>query len=274
MVKSFVAFRTRRILERGQHGLEFHEQEGGVHHPALGASGMNAFAVRRHHGGSGVEVFILDFSQPSSVHRVGKIRAEACHVKVIRAAPYFLIRGEGDPDVSVGAFRMQQEGGGHVHDFRNARLVVRAKQGFPVRHHQVLAGIFLQFRKDGRGKHHAPLPVQHNVTPVIGMHDGRVYAAARHAGSRVHMRHPADGGNLFPDVGRDGGVHDAGSFIKLRLRPISRSSAASIRASTVWPGVDGTVPESGDDCVPTPAYLKKRSKTDIFIRKIKDCCKV
>lgn len=56
--------------------------------------------------------------------------------------------------------------------------------------------------------------------------------------------------------------------------PISRSSAASIRASTVWPGVDGTVPESGDDCVPTPAYLKKRSKTDIFIRKIKDCCKV
>ena len=180
---------------------------------------MNAFAVRRHHSGSGVEVFILDFSQPSSVHRVGKVRAEACHVKVIRAAPYFLIRGEGDPDVSVGAFRMQQEGGGHVHDFRNARLVVRAKQGFPVRHHQVLAGIFLQFRKDGRGKHHAPLPVQHNVTPVIGMHDGRVYAAARHAGSRVHMRHPADGGNLFPDVGRDGGVHDAGSFIKLRLRP-------------------------------------------------------
>ena len=31
------------------------------------------------------------------------------------------------------------------------------------------------------------------------------------------MSHPADDGNLPLHVGRDGGVHDAGGFIQLRL---------------------------------------------------------
>ena len=52
--------------------------------------------------------------------------------------------------------------------------------------------------------------------------------------------------------------------------PISFSSPASIRASSVWPGVDGTLRESASDWESTETYFKKRSKTEIFMRKIKD----
>ena len=52
--------------------------------------------------------------------------------------------------------------------------------------------------------------------------------------------------------------------------PSAFSSPASSRASSVWPGVDGTLRESASDWEPTETYFKKRSKTEIFIRKIKD----
>lgn len=51
---------------------------------------------------------------------------------------------------------------------------------------------------------------------------------------------------------------------------MSFNSPANSRASSVWPGVDGTVAESASDWEPTETYFKKRSKTEMFMGKIKD----
>ena len=114
MIKALVPFRTSGILERGQHSLEFPENQAGIPHPALGASGMNGRALHRHHCGSRIEIFVFNFPQGASVHGIGEIRTKSRHVKGIRSASYFLLRREGDPYLAVRPFGVQQEGGCHI----------------------------------------------------------------------------------------------------------------------------------------------------------------
>ena len=179
---------------------------------------MNRRALHRHYRGSRIEIFIFNFPQGASVHGIGEIRAEPRHVKGIRPAPYFLIRREGNPYLAVRPFRVQQEGGGHIHDFRHTGLVVRAKQGSSVRHDQVLAQIIRQLGKNGGGKHYSLLRVEQDVPAVVRAYDAGGDAAAGDSRSRIHMGHPADDGNIPFHVGRNGGVNNAGILIQFRLR--------------------------------------------------------
>ena len=218
MIKALVPFRKSGILERGQHSLEFHENQAGIQHPALGASGMNGRALHRHHCGSRIEIFVFNFPQGASVHGIGEIRTKSRHVKGIRSASYFLIRREGDPYLAVRPFGVQQEGGCHIHDFRHTGLVVRAKQGSSIRHDQVLAQIIRQFGKNGGGKHHSLFRIEQDVSAVVRAHDAGLHSAAGDSRSRIHMGHPADDGNIPLHVGRDGGVNNSGIIIQFRLR--------------------------------------------------------
>lgn len=96
--KALVALRKGGVFEHGQHGMEFHRDEGGVFHLALGGAGMDAQALDLHDGGAGVEVFIVDAAQRAAVQGIGEIRAKALHVEVVHAAAHLLVRGEGDLD--------------------------------------------------------------------------------------------------------------------------------------------------------------------------------
>ena len=62
---------------------------------------MNVEAVDPYLCGSGIEVLILYFAFAASVNGVGKIRAEACNIKIIGARADFLIGGETDRKSAV-----------------------------------------------------------------------------------------------------------------------------------------------------------------------------
>ena len=62
---------------------------------------MNVEAVDPYLCAGGVEVLILYFAFAAPVNGVGKIRAEACNVKIICARADFLIGGKTDRKSAV-----------------------------------------------------------------------------------------------------------------------------------------------------------------------------
>ena len=62
---------------------------------------MNVEAVDPYLCAGGVEVLILYFAFAASVNGVGKIRAEACNIKIIGARADFLIGCEADRKPAV-----------------------------------------------------------------------------------------------------------------------------------------------------------------------------
>lgn len=100
---------------------------------------MNIHPVHLHHGGGGIEVFILQLSQSAAIHGVGIVGSKARHVEQVRPAANLLIGGKGNayPAVFRRIRRGKQRGQGH--NLRHARLVVSPQNALPVGDNQILS---------------------------------------------------------------------------------------------------------------------------------------
>lgn len=100
----------------------------GIDHCILGAAGVNRFAADRDDGACRVETLVLEFSEQTAVHRIGKIRTESLDVKIIRAFADLFVRREGKSDFAVRDLGMRDKIFERGHDRRDTRLVIGAEE--------------------------------------------------------------------------------------------------------------------------------------------------
>ena len=117
---------THGALEGGEHLLEFHGDEKGVYHAALGPAGVDAGAVDGDFGVAGVEVLGLDFADGAAVQCIGLGGAEVFDIEAVGAAANLLVGRKAHVDVAVGDFRVLHQVFHGTEDFGDACLVVCA----------------------------------------------------------------------------------------------------------------------------------------------------
>ena len=147
MVESLVAFGCLGSLVGWQHHGELGGQPVGVYHLALGVSGMNAYALYRYLGRSGVEVLELEVAEVAAVHCVRPLAPELLNVEVVGPHAYLLVRVESHAYVAVLHLVVVAQPAHGLNNLGNAGLVVGAEQGVAVGHDNVLALVGKQFGK-------------------------------------------------------------------------------------------------------------------------------
>ena len=209
MEEALVALGMGGGLQCGQQGVILHGDQQGVLHPVLGGAGVDAEAVDRYHGFGGVEGFVLIVCDVAAVQGIGKVGAEALHIKIAGAETDLLVRGEAQLDGAVGGVFGQQL----LHRLQNdgdARLVVGAQQGGAIGADQVLAHELLQLREIAALHDNVLLRVQHQVTALI-VEDLGLDVLTGHIRCGVHVGDEADGGQMLTAGGGGyGGVNIAG----------------------------------------------------------------
>ena len=205
MEETLVALGGFRCLVGRQHAYKFCSQQVGVHHLALGISGMHAHPLEADFGSCCIEVFKFQVAQVAAVDGIGPLAAKLLHVKVVCTHADFLVGVESHADVSMLYFVVVAQPAHGLYDFGNARLVVSTQQGVPVGHDQVFALVSEQFWKF-LGRRHDTLR-KHDVVAVIVSDDARLHVGTAAVGRRVIVADETDGGHLFLDVRFQRGIH-------------------------------------------------------------------
>ena len=108
---------------------------------------MQAEALNMNLRACGVEALIVQVANLTAVYGIAKLRAKRRNVKQIHPAPDLFIRRETYTDLAVLRRIRSQHMLGKRHDFRNARLVVRAQQRRAVGADDLLADVPKQRRR-------------------------------------------------------------------------------------------------------------------------------
>ena len=147
-----------------------------------------------------VEILVLELADCAAVDRIGVLRTEARHVKVVRALADLLVGGKGD------FHRAMRKIGGQKQlccrkNFRHACLVVRAEKRGAVGHDQALSCMVQKGFILARGKNDPLLLVQDDVAALVNFCDPRVNWAARRVRRGVHVGNQAVDRKVFFAVG-------------------------------------------------------------------------
>ena len=169
----------------------------------------------RHHGFGGVERFVLIVCDVAAVQGIGKVCAEALHIKIAGAQTDFLIRCKAQLDGTVGGVfgqqllhRLQNDG--------NASLVVSPQQGGSVSADQILADELFQFREVAALHDNVLFRVQHQIAALI-VEDLGLDVFAGHIRRSVHMSDQSDYRQMLTaGGGRQRGIHIA-SIVHKRI---------------------------------------------------------
>ena len=206
MEKSLVTLRVLRARRGREHRIKFLRQVQRVAHPALCGAGVDAHTVKHKLRGGRVEVFIFQFTRAAAVHGVGKIRTEARHIELVRAAADLFVRRKGDANAAMAQVRMRQQILGQCQDFSDPRLIVRSKKRGTVRDDDIVPDIVREC-----GKHaffNGNFRVKVDIAAGITVYNPRAHAFARCVGRGVHMGDKAQSGQpLF--CGRNAAVNIA-----------------------------------------------------------------
>ena len=129
---------------------------------------------------------------------------------MIRAATNLFVGREPDrnPPVRNLGVRQQILTGGH--NFRNARLVVRAEQRCPVGHNQMLPLVAGE-KREGRKRDHFPVAKFH-IAAVI-LHHARANVLPRRVGRGVHVRNEAEDRHVLHSLRCGKPAHDIPVFV-------------------------------------------------------------
>ena len=170
---------------------------------------MDAEAVDRYHGFRGIEGFVLIVCDVAAVQGIGKVGAEALHIKIAGAETDLLVRGEAQLDGAVGC-ALSQQFFHRLQDNGNTSLVIGPQQGGAVRADQVLAHELLQLREIAALHDNVLFLIQHQVAALI-VEDLGLDVFAGHIRCGVHVGNKADGGKMLTTGGGGyGGVNIAG----------------------------------------------------------------
>ena len=180
---------------RGQRGEDVAERVDRVDHHALGRAGMRAHAAERDRREPRAPRLVVDLAERVAVDRVGIRRAERRDVEAVHARADLLVRRERDLDRAVRDRPVVEQGLGHRHDRRDARLVVRAEQRCAVGRDQIVADHRIEHRMLRRSQDLRRIAGQRDVAAlVVRVHDGR-HVRAAHRGRRIDVRDERDHGH-------------------------------------------------------------------------------
>ena len=141
VVEALITLGVGGAFRRGNHGDQLRRHQTGVLHLVLGVAGVDVDPVDHDLGAGGVEILILQRSQRSAVHGVGKVRSQQVQVNRIGPSPHFLVGGDADRHPAVRQLRVLRQVGHGREDLRHARLVVGPQERRAVRHDQLLADL-------------------------------------------------------------------------------------------------------------------------------------
>ena len=213
MEEALIALRQLRALSHGEQALEFHGDQLGIHHLPLGRAGVDVQPMHNDLCPCGVEILIFDLPHGAAVGGVGKVRAEALHVKQVGTPADLFVGGKADLQCGVPTVHGEQLLR-RRHDLRHACLIVRAQKRRAVCDDQVLACVVFQVRIVRFPQENALFLVQADIPAVIS-HDLRLDIRAGSVGRGVHVGDQADGWQVR--VAGDGAV-DIAVFVHPGVR--------------------------------------------------------
>ena len=88
-------------------------------------SGMGYLSFYLHICNSAVEIVIIEFTQFSAIHRIGKIAVKFFQIEIQSALPDLFITGKADIYLAMADFRMSHQRLCHLHDHSYAAFVIR-----------------------------------------------------------------------------------------------------------------------------------------------------
>ena len=139
---------------------------------------MDVAALNPYGRGCSIEILIFQFSNRSTVHRVGILRSETSDIEFYHSTPDFLVRGESNAYFSVFELRMFHDILHRIHNLGDSRLVVGAKKCRSVCCDDCLTFIISEFREIRnfqRKTRHSP---KRNIPAVISFDNLRLYVRA------------------------------------------------------------------------------------------------
>ena len=187
-----------------------------IDHFILRIPGMNIPSFENDPGISGIKILKFQFSDLSSIHRIGKLSSEFFYIKMIGPFPYFLIGSETDAYFTVFNFGMSDQIFGCGQNLGDSGFIVRTQQGIPICSDQCLPYIIHQFRKFLRRKYDSLLFIQHNIIARIILDNPGIYMPATHFGAGIHMGDKPDS-RRFPFHSRRYNSHHIAVFIQFHL---------------------------------------------------------
>ena len=179
MVKALVALGMRRRFCRRESRNPLICHQNGVFHTVLGAARMDINPMNRQGCRGGVEIFVFDLSQLTSVHRIRRIRAEGLYVKAVGSAADLLIRRKADGQPAVRQLGVFGQIGAGRENFGNAGLVVGPQQRAAIGDNEPLPDIARKARKRLCRNHRPvcqpdiPAFIRHRLRPDTGSADIR-----------------------------------------------------------------------------------------------------
>ena len=187
-----------------------------IDHFILRIPGMNIPSFENDPGISGIKILKFQFSDLSSIHRIGKLSPEFFYIKMIGPFPYFLIGSETDAYFTVFNFGVSDQIFGCGQNLGDSGFIVSTQQGIPICSDQCLPHIIHQFRKFLRRKYDSLLFVQHNIIARIILDNPGVHMPATHFGAGIHMGDKPDS-RCFPFHSRRYNSHHIAEFIQFHL---------------------------------------------------------
>ena len=147
MIKALVPFGAGRIFKYRKHSLKLHGNQHRVDHFPLGRTRMHTLSVDMYLCGRSVEIIVLQASNGTAVHRIGKLGTEFFHIEVIHTGANLFIGSKTNFDGAMLYFRMLQQVFHHTDNRSNTCLIVRAQQGRPIGGNQIFPLIHQHFRE-------------------------------------------------------------------------------------------------------------------------------
>ena len=128
MEESLVALGVLGLLAGREQGMEAVEELAGVHHTALGITGMDGAAGKAHGGLGGVEAFPFELADGTAVHGVRVGAAKSIYVQELGAMADLFIGAEADAERGMRQGGVRCDARQERHDLCYPRLVVSAQQ--------------------------------------------------------------------------------------------------------------------------------------------------
>ena len=124
MEKALTAFGTlwNLILRKGSY--QFVGDKDRVDHTPLGGTWVYPFSFDMYLSSGSIEALVLQLSYMATIHGISPLSTEFGYIELMWPLAYFLIRGEGDADLSMLYLRMFQKVFHRRYDLRHSCLVI------------------------------------------------------------------------------------------------------------------------------------------------------
>ena len=147
VIETLIALSSLWRLVLGNHVLELYGESAGVHHLALGITGMHTYTLDLDLGASSIEVLVFEIAQVAAVNGVSPVAGKLVYIEMMSSHTDLLVRVEAYAYVAVLDFVVVAQIAHRLYDFGNTSLVVGSQQSGAVCDDDVFALMGFQLRE-------------------------------------------------------------------------------------------------------------------------------